>query len=258
MVQIYRQVLIATGARMAGDEIHKQINWLEYSFERVHCALDLRAALRAYDHWQPQLVIIGLDPIHEGGLELYYKVREEGSACAVILLCAQPGLILPDQSGFWQIRTWLEEAGWCLDPEQLALSLSSLLLRLSSAAALQLRQPLSNKELWTARIKELVRQNYTDFDLSITTIAESCNLGAPYAGTVFKQIEGVSLVRYIMSYRCQAAGRLLADPAIRIYEVSRLVGIYDPNYFARCFKKITGLSPKEYRLMVTGRNKCRI
>ena len=34
---------------------------------------------------------------------------------------------------------------------------------------------------------------------------------------------------------------------MKTYEISELVGVDDTSYFSKMFKKITGLSPKEYR-----------
>ena len=43
-----------------------------------------------------------------------------------------------------------------------------------------------------------------------------------------------------------AAG-LLANFDIRIAEVAEQVGYTDSNYFSQIFKKIMGITPKEYR-----------
>ena len=38
----------------------------------------------------------------------------------------------------------------------------------------------------------------------------------------------------------------LASPDVKMFTVSAKVGIPDPNYFGRCFKKYTGKSYSEY------------
>ena len=41
--------------------------------------------------------------------------------------------------------------------------------------------------------------------------------------------------------------RLLADPQYKVYQVSEMVGFQDEKYFSRQFKKLVGVTPKEYR-----------
>ena len=45
----------------------------------------------------------------------------------------------------------------------------------------------------------------------------------------------------------QAACELLADPLRPTAEVAGMVGYEDASYFARAFKKKTGLTPTQYR-----------
>jgi len=40
---------------------------------------------------------------------------------------------------------------------------------------------------------------------------------------------------------------LREDTSARIQEIADKTGISDPNYFAKIFKKNTGVSPKEYQ-----------
>mgnify|MGYP004472299975 FL=1 len=47
--------------------------------------------------------------------------------------------------------------------------------------------------------------------------------------------------------RIEEACKLLADPSLKIGEISELVGYADVAHFARTFKKIEGVSANEYR-----------
>ena len=40
---------------------------------------------------------------------------------------------------------------------------------------------------------------------------------------------------------------MLADPSLKIWEISEAVGYTDTAHFARTFKKLEGMSANEYR-----------
>ena len=57
----------------------------------------------------------------------------------------------------------------------------------------------------------------------------------------------LNLFDNILNLRIEAAKDYLINTDMRTYEISELVGVEDASYFSKMFKKITGLSPKEYR-----------
>ena len=103
-------------------------------------------------------------------------------------------------------------------------------------------------------IREVVRfvqQNY-DKDLSIAAIAAHVYLTPTYLCLLFKKEKGVSINDYITQYRIERAKLLLQDRRLKLYEISRKVGYQDANYFAKVFRKMTGLNPSEYREKICG------
>lgn len=101
-------------------------------------------------------------------------------------------------------------------------------------------------------IKNFIASNYQDENLSIKDISEHVFLSTSYICTIFKTETGQTLNQYITKYRMEKAKKLLADPLIKISDISARVGYNDGNYFGKTFKKIVGLSPTEYREQVTG------
>ncbi len=96
-------------------------------------------------------------------------------------------------------------------------------------------------------IKEFIRQNYQNESLSIKSVSDHVNRSAPYVCTFFKAETGLTLNQYITGYRIERAQEMLADPRYKITDVASRVGYTDVNYFGKTFKKITGVSPSEFR-----------
>ena len=64
-----------------------------------------------------------------------------------------------------------------------------------------------------------------------------------------KQI-GVSPINYLITKRISEAKNLLKTTNYSIRDISSIVGFSTSSYFSQMFKKVTGLSPKEYKLQV--------
>lgn len=83
--------------------------------------------------------------------------------------------------------------------------------------------------------------------VSVPEVAEHCCVSPCHLTHVFKASLGVSPIRYIQRMRVDRAKRLLADESLCVYEVAHKIGFDDPFYFSRMFKKVSGLSPEEFR-----------
>ena len=83
--------------------------------------------------------------------------------------------------------------------------------------------------------------------LSVSEVAEHCCVSPGHLTHVFKAELGVPPVRYMQQMRVDRAKRLLADESLFVYEVAHKIGLDDPFYFSRMFKKVSGLSPEEFR-----------
>jgi AraC-like DNA-binding protein len=63
----------------------------------------------------------------------------------------------------------------------------------------------------------------------------------------FTHLAGCPPMQYLMRWRMQLAARLLADGMAKVSAVGRDVGYDSEAAFSRCFKKIAGVSPAEWR-----------
>lgn len=96
-------------------------------------------------------------------------------------------------------------------------------------------------------VKQYIKENYSDSNLSVKTIAEHANYSHYYLCNIFKKSTGTTINNYITTVRMEKAKELLKDKKIKLYEVSKSLGYSNPNYFIKLFKKYEGCTPTEYR-----------
>jgi YesN/AraC family two-component response regulator len=93
--------------------------------------------------------------------------------------------------------------------------------------------------------KHYITEHYTE-DIGRSQVAAAVYLTPEYLAKIFKRSEGINLKDYIYQLKIQEARRLLMAGA-RVSEVAQLVGFDNFAYFSTIFKKVTGMSPNEYK-----------
>ncbi len=97
---------------------------------------------------------------------------------------------------------------------------------------------------------EYIRQNY-DRKLSLDDIASHVYLSRSYLSSLFREEAGQTLFSYINQVRVEKSKLFLMDPSISLASVAAMCGFEDQSYFTKVFRKITSLSPKQYRDRIT-------
>lgn len=84
-------------------------------------------------------------------------------------------------------------------------------------------------------------------DLGLKNLAMQLNVNPSYLSTLFKKETGSTLTEYVNQKRIEHAVFLLNSSSLQIQMIAQYSGIPDVNYFTKTFKKIIGITPKEYR-----------
>lgn len=84
-------------------------------------------------------------------------------------------------------------------------------------------------------------------DLSLDILACKANLSKDHFIRIFKRETGQTPSSYIVNRRIEYAQLLLATEDMSVKTIALQLGFEDNSYFNRVFKKITGLSPQQYR-----------
>lgn len=96
------------------------------------------------------------------------------------------------------------------------------------------------------KIIEITEDNFTDSELSITSLSKTLSYHPKYLSHLFKTKTGVGYSEYLRSVRLKYATSLFDRGLDSVKSVSLLSGFSDPFYFSNVFKKNIGISPKEY------------
>lgn len=95
-----------------------------------------------------------------------------------------------------------------------------------------------------------VDHNYSA-PLKLELIAPLFGYSSAYLGKLFTQKNGKSFNTYLDEIRIQHATELLSTTDLKVYEISTKVGYKKVDYFNQKFRRITNLSPSEYRKCTT-------
>lgn len=81
----------------------------------------------------------------------------------------------------------------------------------------------------------------------VSEMADACFMSESYFRKVFASVMGESPKSYVIRMQIQRAADLLSTTELTTAEISEKCGFSDNSTFYRCFMKIYGLSPNEYR-----------
>ncbi|MBD3921284.1 AraC family transcriptional regulator [Paenibacillus sp. PR3] len=96
------------------------------------------------------------------------------------------------------------------------------------------------------RARRYIESRFTE-ELSLEEVADHVHLNSFYLSKVFKQYVGETFIDYLTSLRIKRAKQLIEEDSLSLKEICYEVGYKDPNYFSRVFKKVTGVTPSDYR-----------
>lgn len=96
-------------------------------------------------------------------------------------------------------------------------------------------------------VKWIVREQFSNPELSVKIIAEKLQCSPDYLSHLFHMATGEKLIHYIHRIRIDGARLALESTPLYISEIAFASGFDDAGYFARVFKKHCGESPLEYR-----------
>ncbi|MBT2291881.1 response regulator [Paenibacillus albidus] len=97
------------------------------------------------------------------------------------------------------------------------------------------------------KVKRHIRENYENDQLSLQEISRRIGVSPSHLSKVFSQETGQTMTEFLTETRIKKAMELLKTTRSKTFEIAFQVGYNDQHYFSNLFKKIIGMTPREFR-----------
>ncbi len=146
------------------------------------------------------------------------------------------------------LRRYLDdqESG-SLTPERAALLVELMLLETLDSKDGREAEARAGDEGLSAQAERLILSRFHEPELSASALAKSLKCNSDYLNRVFKRARGCTLTEAIQRQRVKRVCQLLLEAEANIDEIALQSGFSDGVYMRRLFKRLKGMTPKDYR-----------
>jgi len=180
----------------------------------------------------------------------FHGLKAESFLSRANLTAETPILIYDNDDTIKQILIQMVEMDDLTSARELhLLSLLYLFLAKLTEAAQRIHIDEHSKnriEQYIKKAVEFIELNYSR-RVSIGEMSSYIGLDRSYVYSIFKSYLNVSPQHFLINFRITKACELMNNNGLSIGDISRSVGYEDPLLFSKMFKKVKGMSPREYR-----------
>ncbi|MHC1770288.1 MAG: response regulator [Flexilinea sp.] len=219
------------------------IDWASFDMEIAGEAANGIEAINIIDEIRPHILIVDVRMPFMDGIEFSKIAIQRYENTKIIILSAY------DDFEYARACIGIGIIDYLLKPvvrKEINTLMEKLRIQLDSEVFSEEEEPeIGDVQPVIDRIREYIHKNYLLKDLSLMKVSKEFGFNASYLSRRFKAETGKSFVDCLTECRMEHA-ILLAKKGIPMYIAAREVGIPDPNYFGKCFKKYTGINYSAY------------
>lgn len=243
-------VLIVDDEPVVCEGMRQLIDWNSYGFQVCATAGNGQEALELQLKEHYDLIITDLKMPAMGGIELIRKLWELNERCKVVIISAYGEFSFAQAAMQYGVRYYLLKP---VDENVLCGYLSRIAEELSAGEQEEKPDQKMMEHQYNmctngviTEIRRYINDHYSE-PLTLNSISKVYNFSPVYIGRLFKKEMGCSFNEYLNHCRINVAKKYICEGKLMIYEIGEKVGYKDSNYFYKCFKNNTGLTPKEYK-----------
>lgn len=216
-------------------------------------------AMELYQRFRPEIVLLDIEMPGLSGLEVARRIRAGQKPCVILFLTGF------DKFSYAKQTISVHAQEYLLKPynEEELLSTVEEAVQLAAHFA-DGQRPTESAEVIAEPDEESVRlsmvreeiracieAHYAE-NLSMQDVARYMRYSEGYFCRLFKQCFRVNFSAYLNEYRIEKAKQMMRDTRKNMKDIGTACGYSDAAYFCRVFKRLTGLTPSEYRMAPNG------
>lgn len=238
------KLLIADDEDTIRRGVAKYIQLHTDRFHKVYEAENGQEALDIILKYQPDILLLDVQMPLKNGIDVMREADKAGLHPITIILSGYDEFKYAQQAIKYGAKEYLLKPARAAD---ILACLNRLADEYFGKEPCRLEEDIQEQTNHFIReAKEYIAEHFSE-NLTLGGVAEYLGISGGYLSTLFMQELGCGFVEYLQDIRIERACNYLEQNYLKTYEIAYKVGFRDEKYFSKVFKKIKGMSPKEYR-----------
>lgn len=239
------KLLIADDEDVIRKGISKYIQLHTTRFEKIYEAENGQEAVDLLLKYQPDVMLLDVSMPLKNGIDVMREAKTAKLNPVTVILSGYDEFKYAQQAIKYGAREYL------LKPTR-----ASDILACLNRIADEVFGPEKHEVLYSedeepnpfVRIaQEYIAEHYME-RLTLTDVSERVGISSGYLSSLFTQSLNCSFIDYLNKVRIDRACCYLEQMNLKNYEIAYKVGFRDEKYFSKVFKKLKGMSPKDYHM----------
>ncbi len=240
---MYRVVLI-DDENIIVEGLRRVVKWSEYNCQVVGTANDAQSGTELVRRENPHILFTDIRMPGEDGLKMLAALRSEFPDMQVAVLTGYRDFAYAQEAiRLGVVRLLLKPSKM----DEINEALQTMVQRLDRLPAEESREEKQSAGSFIVKQACTVMEERYREKLTLQAVADCCYVSQWHLSKLLNRYMEKSFYDILNDIRIRRAKQLLADPGLKIGDISEMVGYADTAHFSRTFKKLEGMSANEYR-----------